>query len=85
MTSERVQLEPVSGAAELFTPEFVKYLLSLHDQFSPRIQELREKRAVVLEQALHQGTMPAHLPSSEANTGSWKAPTVPEDLKRPGI
>ena len=85
MSSERVQFEPVSGAAELFTPEFVKYLLDLHDQFSSRIQELREKRAVVLKQVLEQGDMPAHLPSSEANTGTWKAPTVPEDLKLPGI
>lgn len=85
MSSERVQFEPVAGAAELFTLEFVKYLLNLHDQFSPRIQELREKRAVVLTQALEHGKLPAQLPSSVANTGAWKAPTVPEDLKLPGI
>lgn len=83
--SGRLKFAPIEGAAELFTPDFQKYLLLLHDRFTPRIHFFRQKRAEVLQRALHEGIMPDHLPESEANRGDWKVGDVPEDLKKPGI
>src|SRR4030095_7069639 len=83
--TERVRFNAVQGAAELFTPDFVEYLATLHDRFNERILTLRENRAKVLQKALHQGIPPAHLPVSQANTGDWKVPPVPEDLQKRGI
>ena len=83
--SERIKITPVDGAEELFTPEFVEYLVFLHDRFTLRVRELLSKRAAVLDNALKRGVQPAHPPVSEINTGDWKVPPVPEDLKRPGI
>jgi malate synthase len=75
----------VEGADALFTPAFADYLVRLHDEFTPRIRVLRDRRAEVLARALHQGIMPAHPPVSEANTGDWRVPPVPEELQKPGI
>src|SRR5262245_17008267 len=83
--AERVRFSAVQGATELFTPDFVEYLAYLHDRFYERILTLREKRARVLQKALHQGILPTHLPASQANTGDWRVPPVPEELKKRGI
>lgn len=84
-TAERVAFTPMAGTAELFTDAFCDYLLHLHDAFAPRIEALRVSRAEVLRRALEDGVLPAHPPVSEANTGDWQVPPVPEELKRPGI
>ena len=84
-TAERVAFPPITGAAELFTDAFCDYLLHLHDAFAPRIEALRVSRAEVLRRALEDRVLPTHPPISEANTGDWQVPPVPEDLKRPGI
>jgi malate synthase len=81
----RLKFAPVEGAKELFTPEFVRYLLFLHDVFTPKIQALRRKRAEVLGRALNEHILPGPLPASEIRTGDWKVSPLPEDLKRPGI
>ena len=83
--SSRVQCAPIPGANELVSPEFQDYLLVLHDQFAGRIHELRQKRAQVLKRALQDGVGPAHLPPSDATTGDWSVPEVPEELYEPGI
>ena len=83
--TERVTYEPAPGAQDLFTAGFIEYLAALHDRFTPVIHALRLKRAEVLARALSKGELPSHLPESEANTGGWKVPPVPEDLRRPGI
>ena len=85
VATERVKFAGVEGADELFTHEFVDYLAALHDRFAAKVSELRAKRAVVLRRALEQGIMPAHLPTSDINTGDWQVPPVPEELRRPGI
>ena len=85
VATDRVTYACVEGAEELFTPRFVEYLLLLHCRFTPKIHGLRAKRTVVLENALHRGIMPGHLPVSEINSGDWQVPPVPEELKRPGI
>ncbi len=83
--SSRIQCAPIPGADELMIPEFQHYLLALHDQFAGRVHGLREKRAQVVKRALHDGVGPAHLPPSDATTGDWSVPEVPEELYEPGI
>src|SRR5437867_5064986 len=80
----RVSYTPVDGAAELFTPAFLDYLVRLHDEFTPRVQALRAARAAVLQRALQHGILPALAPSP-VTTGSWRVPPVPADLRRPGV
>ena len=81
----RVSYTPVEGAAQLFTPAFLDYLVGLHDEFTPRVRTLRAARAVVLERALRHAILPVPLPPSPAATGNWTVPPVPADLLRPGI
>jgi malate synthase len=83
--AERVRYAPVAGAAALFTPDFLDYVVRLHDEFTPRVRALMTKRAAVLQRALREGVLPGHPPRSEANTGTWTVPPVPADLCRPGI
>jgi malate synthase len=85
LASPRVRFAPVEGAAELFTPAFVEYLVRLHEQFSPRIHVLRAKRAEMLKRAHEHGHLPTYLPLSDINSGDWKVPAVPRDLLKPGI
>jgi malate synthase len=85
LATPRLRFAPIEGAAELFTPAFVEYLVRLHDEFTPRIHALRAKRADVLRRAHEQGIMPTYLPTSESNTGDWQVPPVPQDLLQPGI
>src|SRR6266498_3465040 len=80
----RVSYTPVDGAAELFTPAFLDYLVRLHDEFTPRVRALRAARAAVLQRALQHGILPALAPS-QVTSGSWRVPPVPADLLRPGI
>ena len=80
----RVSYTPVDGAAELFTPAFLDYLVRLHDEFTPRVRALRAARAAVLQRALQHGILPALAPSA-VTSGSWRVPPVPADLLRPGI
>ena len=85
LATDRAKFAPVDGAQELFTPQFVQFLVALHDRFTPRIHDLRAKRAKVLKRALRDGIMPGPLPVSEANTSDWQVPPVPDDLRKPGI
>lgn len=50
---DRIIYSNVDGATDLFTPEFIKYLVELHDRFKPQIRALRAKRADVLTKALN--------------------------------
>jgi malate synthase len=82
--TSRVQVAPVEGADRLFTPAFNEFLAALHDRLDARARALRTARAAMLARA-HAGRGPAPLPPSEATTGDWKVPPVPEELKKPGI
>ncbi|MDR7522113.1 MAG: hypothetical protein QN168_06585 [Armatimonadota bacterium] len=83
--ASRVWFAPVEGAAELFTPEFLDYLVLLHDRFAPRVRALRACRAAMLGRALHERVVPAPVFDSQASRGDWQVPPVPEELQRPGI
>lgn len=82
--SDRIRYAPVEGADELFSPDFTRYLLALHDAFAERVHALRAARAAMLDGALSGSRPLAPLPPSEAN-GDWQAPPVPEELRLPGI
>src|SRR5215510_1778001 len=79
----RFRYDAVEGAATLFTDQFVDYVLALHDRLNPTIKRLLDARAAALDLALHQGRLPDR-PSADAG-GDWKVPTVPADLRKPGI
>jgi malate synthase len=81
----RAHVAPVEGAAQLFSPAFLDYLVGLHDRLTPRVHALRQQRADALQRALHGHALPAHLPPSAINTGDWKVPPVPDQLRIPGI
>jgi len=83
--ADRVQIVPVEGAAALFTPEFRDYLVRLCDEFTPRADALRVKRAERLARALEHGRLPEPLPPSAATTSDWTVPPVPKDLATAGI
>jgi malate synthase len=83
--STRVHYAPVEGAAALFTPAFCEYLTRLHDHLDARARDLRRARQAVLERALRDRVLPTPPAPSEATTGTWRVPPVPEDLQRPGI
>ena len=82
--TSRVRFEPVEGAERVFTPAFNELLAALHDRLHARALKLRAERVRMLADA-HAGRGPAPLLPSEATTGTWKVPTVPEELKKPGI
>jgi malate synthase len=83
--STRVKFATVEGAATLLTPAFCDYLARLHDRLDARARDLRARRRAVLERALREHTLPSHPPASAANTGTWQVPSMPDELKRPGI
>jgi malate synthase len=82
--TSRVRFEAVEGAERLFTPTFNQLLAALHDRLHARALKLRTERARMLADA-HAGRLPAPLPPSEATSGTWKVPPVPDELKTPGI
>src|SRR5436190_2037200 len=82
--TSRVRFEPVEGADRLLTPAFNEFLAALHDRLHTRALRLRADRARLLADA-HAGRRPAPLPASEATTGDWKVPPVPDELQKPGI
>jgi malate synthase len=84
-SAERVALTPVEGAAALFTADFLDYVVALHDEFTPRVRALRERRAGVLRRALQDGILPGPLPRSAIESEPWVVPPVPADLRKPGI
>lgn len=83
-SSNRLKYSKVAGSNEVFTDEFINYLVAARDELGPKLLELRCKRAGVVNKAL-EGKMPDHLPQSEINTSDWKVPPVPEELRLPGI
>ena len=81
----RIEYPRINGTDQLFTTEFVNYLLALHDQFSNRIKSIRTLRQQTLFEAHSKGIDSLALPLSEINTGKWVVDSVPSELKSPGI
>ncbi|MEE2884424.1 MAG: hypothetical protein VX701_01855 [Chloroflexota bacterium] len=83
-SSSRLKYSRVVGSNEVFTDEFINYLVAARDELGPKLLELRCKRAGIVNKAI-EGKMPGHLPESKINTDEWKVPPVPEELRLPGI
>ncbi len=83
--TERASFEAVEHSEKILTSAFLDYLVHLCDRFAPRVHRIRTLRKEMVEQAVRHGVMPGPRPPSEANTGDWQVPPVPDDLKRPGI
>ena len=81
----RVQYADVPGAEELFTPDFLEFIVEACDRFKPAIEDIRQKREAMIERAIRDGALPTFPPESEANSGDWTVPDLPEELTRPGI
>ena len=81
----RVQYADVPGAEELFTPDFVEFIVEACDRFKPAIEDIRRKREAMIDRAIRDGVLPTFPQESEANSGDWTVPELPEDLTRPGI
>lgn len=70
----RCNTAPADFRAKSDLPKgFIDFLLSLHNELTPRQQAFISKRAEVLE-ASHAGRKPDYLPASEATTADWKIP-----------
>ena len=83
--SDRVEYTQVQGADELFTPDFLEYITEAYDKFAPSIEDIRRKRAEMIDRAVTDRNLPTFPPRSEANSGDWQVPPLPADLTRPGI
>ena len=81
----RVHHADVPGAEELFTPDFLEFIVEAHDKFKPVIEDIRQKRGALIDRAIRDGVLPTFPPESEANSGDWTVPELPEELTRPGI
>ena len=46
LVPSRARFVNVPGADEVFTPDFLRYVVELHDRFSNRILFLRQRREV---------------------------------------
>src|SRR5579872_6353771 len=62
---------PPGAARRDLPPGFVEFLLPFHRRFTPRQQELIEKRYQVLSEA-HACRRPRHLPASAATREDWR-------------
>lgn len=80
-----ISYAPVEGAAKLFTPAFCEYFLHMHDTFLPRVAAFRVARGQASHRAVRENQPPSNPPASEASTGTWQVPTVPAELRKPGI
>lgn len=72
MIDERINTTPPGFNVEADLPSgFLDFFLPLHREFTPRQQDLAQKRTHVLAEA-HKGNLPDHLPRSQATTGDWR-------------
>ena len=83
--ADRVQYAEVTGTDELFTPDFLEYVVAAYDRFAPAIEDIRQKRDKMIGRAIHDRVLPTFPPRSEINSGDWTVPPLPAELKRPGI
>jgi len=81
--SNRLYYQSNIECNDIFTDDFQKLLVKLHDKFNDEVHEIRKDRLSNQEKARN-GSMPKHLTKSDAN-GEWTIKDLPKDLKTPGI
>ena len=82
---KRIKFKSVKDHEKVFTDEFLIYLLKAHDNFSDRIQKIRENRGIVLNNAIKNRIQPITLDNSFLNTSEWKISKLPKILTTYGI
>ena len=83
-TISGVTFAPVEGAAELFSAEFCVYFAHMHRTFGPRVAAFREARSQTQQRAIRERQLPESPPAGDA-AQPWRVPTVPAELRKPGI
>ncbi len=83
--ADRVQFADVPGADELFSQEFLEYIVTAYDRFAPAIEVIRRKRDALIKRANLDRVLPTFPPKSEVNSGDWTVLPLPAELTRPGI
>ena len=58
----RVHHADVPGAEELFTPDFLEFIVAACDKFKPAIEEIRQKRAALIDRAIRDRVLPTFPP-----------------------
>ena len=81
----RVKYKKVPGSEQVFNPDFVEYLITLHDEFSGRVTQLRLNRVKKLELVHQKGYSVLSEPVTHINTGNWTIDPIPDELRTPGI
>ena len=81
----RVTYKKVPGSEQVFIPDFVEYLIALHDEFSGRVTQLRLNRVKKLELVHRKGYSVLSEPVTHINTGNWTIDPIPDELRTPGI
>ena len=81
----RVTYKKVPGSEQVFNPDFVEYLIALHDEFSGRVTQLRLNRVKKLELVHRKGYSVLSEPVTHINTGNWTIDPIPDELRTPGI
>ena len=81
----RVTYRKVPGSEQVFNPDFVEYLIALHDEFSGRVTQLRLNRVKKLELVHRKGYSVLSEPVTHINTGNWTIDPIPDELRTPGI
>ena len=61
----RLEFQIVPGSEQLFTSDFAEFLIAAYDKFSKLIIELRQKRKIVLSNAIKKQIMPNFLANSD--------------------
>tara|TARA_B100001750_G_scaffold118286_1_gene93843 strand:- start:1083 stop:2777 length:1695 start_codon:yes stop_codon:yes gene_type:complete len=81
----RINFEKVHGVDQVMTPEFIEYLLVLHDHFSSLIHDIRISRMEMLNQSLENISLPDDNTDLKTLSSNWQVTPVPDELRKPGI
>ena len=81
----RINFEKVHGVDQVMTPEFIEYLLVLHDHFSPLIHDIRHSRMEMLSKSLENISLPDDNTDFKTLSSNWQVTPVPDELRKPGI
>ena len=81
----RINFEKVHGVDQVMTPEFIEYLLVLHDHFAPLIHDIRSSRMEMLTKSLENISLPDDGTDSKTLSSKWTVTSVPDELRKPGI
>ena len=81
----RINFEKVHGVDQVMTPEFIEYLLVLHDHFSPLIHDIRHSIMEMLSKSLENISLPDDNTDFKTLSSNWQVAPVPDELRKPGI